>query len=246
MIRRFKLGADPDGTPLVDRTGVVLGRITSISLDIPPESPLWSAEEGEPGDKGPRFTSLAKAEEEEKHPLPPTPTDPVSVVWAHYVEVMQPRRKEVSAEERAIIREALKVASVEECCNAISACSQSDFHMGRNSRSKGKKHNTLSLILKKRRASETSRAQTTRERIDWWLDKFEAPEPQHEFPSGERSKIWALQDWIRRLERDDERSQEAVEQLATDWGITTEWTVRKRSGHPDRAWPVFSIEVTRG
>lgn len=167
----------------------------------------------------------------------------IQKVWAHYVAVMQPRRKELGGEEQAIIREALKVATVDECCEAITKCSQSDWHMGRDRKRKGRKANTLSHILKKRRASDTSTAMTTRERIDWWLDRDSSQQAPSRFPSGEARKIWALQDRIRRLRRDDERSQRAIAELEERWSITTEWTVQKREGHPDRDWPRFSEEL---
>lgn len=84
-------------------------------------------------------------------------------VWAHYVETMQPRHKLAGEEERRIIRAALKVASVDECCGAISGCAGSAFHMGKNDR--GRKYNKLSQILRGRQGKET-----TRERIDYFLD----------------------------------------------------------------------------
>lgn len=92
----------------------------------------------------------------------------VDEIWAHYVRVMKPRQALASDEERAVIRKALKVASVDDCKIAISACAASEYHMkeGVHANRKGGKYNKLSHILKGRRGKET-----TRERIDWWLDR---------------------------------------------------------------------------
>lgn len=89
--------------------------------------------------------------------------DPVKDVWDHYCSVMQPRNRGLDPQARAIIRDALKVATLSECKRAIDGCKASDFHMGRNDRSK--KYNRLSQILKGKRGGKT-----TREQIDMFLE----------------------------------------------------------------------------
>lgn len=87
----------------------------------------------------------------------------IEQVWSEYVAVHSPRRKELDAEARKIIREALKVASAAECCGAIRGNKASGFHQGDNPRRK--KYNRLSQILKGKRGFRT-----TREQIDLFLD----------------------------------------------------------------------------
>lgn len=88
-------------------------------------------------------------------------------VWAVYLDLMKPRRKEPDEGQRRVMTDALKVASVEECCEAVEKCAASDFHMkrGQYAKRKGGRYNQLSRILKGRRGKES-----TRERIEWWLD----------------------------------------------------------------------------
>lgn len=90
----------------------------------------------------------------------------VGEIWAHYVAEMNPRQRLISDEERRIIREALKVATISECKRAITGNARSPFHQGQNER--GRKYNTISQILRGKRGR-----QTTRERIDYFLDLYE-------------------------------------------------------------------------
>lgn len=160
MTRRLKL--DGAGN-LVDRDGQVFGRLVGVTIDVA---------EGEGGTTGgerisPQQQSLTSDVAEglgggtgEGVPAPP---DPIETVWAHYVAVMKPRNKVLDSQARAVIRDALKVATVVECCDAISGCKASAFHMGQNDRAR--KYNRLSQILKGKRGGRT-----TREQIDFFLD----------------------------------------------------------------------------
>jgi hypothetical protein len=80
---------------------------------------------------------------------------------------MHPRKSTLDAEGQRIIRDALKVATVQECQRAIIGCEASDFHMkrGRYAQRPGPKHNALSKILKGKRSGRT-----TREQIDLFLE----------------------------------------------------------------------------
>lgn len=95
----------------------------------------------------------------------------IDKVWACYVEVMKPRRREAGVDERKIIADALKVATADECCAAIRGCHASDWHMGRDQRTRGKSYKTLSHILKGKRPNERNpQGRTTRETIDMFLE----------------------------------------------------------------------------
>jgi hypothetical protein len=159
MRRRFTVDEKGD---LVDRHGVVLGKVVAITIDVPtPPGP-------------PSTTNVVVSSEVEENPPTPTPQplfaappeepqeQPVEDVWQTYVRVMNPRRKALDPEERKIIRDALKVATADECKAAIVKCSQSGFHMGQNDR--GRKYNSIRQILKGKRGTRT-----TREQIDFML-----------------------------------------------------------------------------
>jgi hypothetical protein len=111
---------------------------------------------------------------------PPSPTSAVvksqttraiEDVWATFVAVMNPRGRgaELDSESRKLIRDALKVADVAELQRAIETCGRSDFHMkrGKHKSRSGARYNKLPQIIKARRG----RNETTRSRIEWWLEK---------------------------------------------------------------------------
>ena len=109
--------------------------------------------------------------------------DPIAEVWAEYVAVMGPRHTELDPQSRAIIRDALKVATVDECKLAIRACKASAFHMGENDRRR--KYNKLAQILKARRGHN----ETTRDRIDFFLDLAARSGVESHVSSGGRVKV---------------------------------------------------------
>ena len=125
---------------------------------------------------------IENPQEPSDEPNPPPPTSPsvksklteeIEAVWATYVKSMNPRGRgrELDPEARKLIREALKVADVEELQRAIETCARSDFHMkrGKHKTRPGGKYNALAQIIKARRG----RNETTRSRIEWWLDRAE-------------------------------------------------------------------------
>lgn len=114
---------------------------------------LWSSAARDPEDEG------------------QTHFDPVMEVWACWVEVFQPRRAIIDKVQRDIIRGALEVASVGECCTAIKELQASDYHQrrGKHANRPGKPYRYLRHALKGR----PRRGESTRERIDWWLDMAE-------------------------------------------------------------------------
>lgn len=106
----------------------------------------------------------------------------IDEVRDHYFEVMKPRSKSFGPQERAVVREALKVATKSECKRAIDGCRSSDFHMGENDRRK--KYNSLSQILKGKRGGRT-----TREQIDFFLDIADKSGVQSGVPSGDVGRM---------------------------------------------------------
>lgn len=157
MRRRFNLRGDT----LVDSAGRVLGRLVSLTIDVEEKGGTIGGVE-EPGPEQPSLSPDVDDTPNGGGTGEPRRDGPLEV-WRHYVEAMKPRSRELDEQTRRIIRDALKVASVEECKRAISACRASAFHMGENDRRR--KYNRISQILKGRQGKET-----TRERIDFFLD----------------------------------------------------------------------------
>ena len=57
-------------------------------------------------------------------------------------------RHKLDAKREKLIRERLKTYSVDDLCEAINGCAQSDFHMGRDPAHLGKLNNGIGLILR--------------------------------------------------------------------------------------------------
>jgi hypothetical protein len=129
------------------------------------ETPLMEEPSVEPsGTKTPTPSSAAA--------VGSSKTEEVDGVWATYVETMKPRGRgrQLAADDRDVIRLALKVGDADELKSAIAACEQSDFHMKRGSFAdrQGGKHNSIPKIFKPRRG----KPETWRSRLEWWLDLF--------------------------------------------------------------------------
>lgn len=153
----------------MDRDGHVLGRVTSITLEMSDEAASSLPPVGGRGVGRSSGEQQATTENGDKHSRERAELSAsIDAVWATYVEAMKPRRKEAGPEERKLIREALKVASTDECQRAILGNLSSAWHQGANPRSK--KYNRLSHILKGRQASANGQARTTRETIDYFID----------------------------------------------------------------------------
>lgn len=93
--------------------------------------------------------------------------EPVEAVWQRYRQHKPKMPGRLDRERREVIRRALKVATVEECCKAIDGCFASPFHQGDNET--GKKYDALSTILRGRAGKET-----TRERIEFFMGFLDA------------------------------------------------------------------------
>lgn len=175
MKRRFNLNAQG---LLEDRDGNVIGRLTSLTFETKGGLLDFGVGGDIGGAKDPSLTTEQDNDDGGVGEGPPAAAEfvkaagellNVDLVWEHYVAAMKPRNKALDNEARKMIREALKVATVAECIRAIDGCAASDFHMGRNAR--GRKYNSLSQILKaKRAAGPRATGQTVRERIDFFID----------------------------------------------------------------------------
>ena len=142
----------------------------------------------------------------------------VERVWSHYVQVMKPRKRELLDEERRLIRDALKVATPDEVCAAIDGCASSDFHMGRNDR--GRKYNKLAQIIKGRRGHN----ETTRDRIEFFLDMAEKRPFAGGLPSASRAKVDqakrnVLDGWHFKGDEDAQRRAAASEKWLAEIGV---------------------------
>lgn len=193
MRRRFSI----ENGLLKDRDGNVLGEITSLTIDDSKATvdlvPVKDDEASTLGLKGSSFFSEGSRNGEKEEGRSGTgsgteqPFDPVAEVWKHYVAVMKPRHTGLDAQTRAVIREALKVATVAECKGAIDGCATSDFHMGKNEHRR--RYNSPSQVLGGKRGRRT-----VRENIDFFLDLGQKSGLQPGVPS-------ALNERVRRAKR---------------------------------------------
>lgn len=156
----------------------------------------------------------------------------VDRIWNSYVLHMKPASTLAGDEERKIIRDALKVASEQECCEAIEGCRASDYHMGSNPQQK--KYNTLSHILRGKRGKRT-----TREQIDMMRDiRGKAVASGHSVVSSvDPAIVGQKKNEVRRghqLKGDPEAVERAAaaEQWLREQGIDTQ---RRADGYP--LWP---------
>ena len=143
----------------------------------------------------PRNERSTEVDKEKQNKEPPTGGGeelrlPGSEVFAHFAATFNPRSKKPDPGQLRIIAAALKEGTVEELCRCIDAAHASDWHQkrGEHENRKGKKHNTLSAILKPKQRSQMGDGYTQRERIDFWLDREPAPAG----PSQEEIDKWNL------------------------------------------------------
>ena len=213
----------------ITRYGVIEWRIPELGMDREPDSGN-SQGVREPDTRGPgagreqsgsrtqkgheRSTETSEGGVQKSRSPNDSKSRTPSEVWDHYVAVMSPRRTELDKESVEIITAALKVATVEECNQAIDGCAASPFHMGQND--KRRKFNGLSQILKGKRAGgPRSTAVTTRERIDFFIDIAEKAHIAAD-PEGERlAKQYVRDAWEFPGDSDVvERGEEGVRWLA--------------------------------
>jgi len=151
----------------------------------------------------------------------------VERIWVAYVAAMKPRFKELTDEDRLIIRNALRVATEHDVITCIRECEKSDYHMkrGEYARRTGGKYNSLGKILKPR----PRRGETQRSRIEWWLDRADSSGGAG-FPSADGAIVGQRQVEVQRGHRSRDPQMVKKAELAEEWlaqhGIET---VRRRS-----------------
>lgn len=227
------------GGKLYDERRQQIARIVSIELDVEEE---WFAEaisavaerlggKGGAVDVGSKETiseGLTVGVGSPREGADRASDEDVGCVWAVYAELMNPRRLTATTDDRRIIRDALKVATVDECVGAVRGCALSKFHMGEND--KKNKYNRLSQILKGRRGRET-----TRERIDFFLDLADkAAQGESRFPSADPGVLTAKRLDVQRgwrFKGDSEAVTKAKDAEAWLWEHGIE-VVRKTDGYP--------------
>lgn len=238
MGKRLKLGKD---CILRDRDGKAVARVESITLELLDDGDSWGhGADVVVGEEQQQLEGIAgvggRAGASNSGDAAPK-YDPIADVWSEYVRVMEPRKTDLDPGARTIIRDALKVADVDECKRAIRGCKASVFHMGDNDR--GKKYNALSQILKGKRGGKT-----TREQINMFLDIEESSGLSSQVPSGDVGKINGLKREIIdawEFPGDDvlqERAQMARQRL-TDLG----WIIgqdHERANSASHGFPTFA------
>jgi DNA-binding transcriptional ArsR family regulator len=244
-LRELEKAALIKKSPRARSNGSQTSNLYELQVEPPPaseqqESGATAAETGHPppcgqgtilpGEQG---TPNLQQEPTEEPPLQPPGSDgdPIAAVHAHYVRVMEPRSDVLGEDDRRIIRDALKVATVEECKRAISGCRSSSFHMGDNQ--KRKKYNTLSQILRGKRGR-----QTTRERIDFFLDLADKSGVQSGVTSADPARVsQAKRDVLDAWEFPNDEHVTRRGREAKDWlvanGVVVEY---EENGRPTFRW----------
>lgn len=154
------------GDKLVDVSGTVQGKVVGLEIDV------QGSEGGTYGGGGEGSGVDVDSQTERSTQLPGVKggseqtsmlEDPVTEVWAHYQQVIpNGNRRKLDARRKTCIRKALTVRSVDECKQAITALSRSDFHQGKNDRQTA--YNDIEYALGKRTDSPDAV-------IDRWLER---------------------------------------------------------------------------
>lgn len=125
---KTRFSVDADGM-LVSRDGLVLGRLTSMTLDVPSDSATSGESMGAMG--GSLFLENSKEEKKETPPTPEIATD-VQVVWDLYNRLIGNGRRELNHKRRLDIERALKLCGLDLCKQAVIGLSRSAYHNGQN------------------------------------------------------------------------------------------------------------------
>lgn len=171
---------------------------------------------GDPADTGNSVvvgSTNVKAEQEAKasNKLSGEPGPAVQEVWGHYVKVFGATRMKLDEPRRRIIRNALKVRSVAECCKAIDGLYVSPFHNGDNDRRT--KYLGIAYALKGRNG----------ESVDERIDKMAELAPVNAGsstidPVKIERRLEAIRLNVRNAAFEPERAKEAKRQLE-EWGF---------------------------
>lgn len=145
---------------LEDRNGNVIGKLTSLTLEVP--APLPFAPDAEGDNRG----SAVRDQQQTKEQTPRGPSekqasedeDPVRTVFLHWCSATDrdPEKTELTPSRRRTIERALKEATTTECCHAI------DGLMKWRERKSG--DTQLSAVFQTRPGGRP-----LREQIEWWM-----------------------------------------------------------------------------
>lgn len=145
---------------LVDREGNTIGRLTSLTLEVPDHSANSDLFGGDYGGE----SLLENSKEEKRNPRSPQIeiASPVEEVWNLYDRLIgKGRRKFVAQTHGVMIREAIKATDdIELVKKAIVGLSRSPHHMGQNEQRKT--YNDLRYALKPIRGT----GETIQERVE--------------------------------------------------------------------------------
>lgn len=126
---------------LEDRTGRILGKLESLVIDLPEDVIAWGIKGGAVSSPSP--TSASPSSPAQDSLLPPEGVgtnqhqSDEEKLWATYQRVIPGgERFTLDDKRKRIIRNALAVRSVEQCCAAIEGLASSPHHNGKNDRRK--------------------------------------------------------------------------------------------------------------
>lgn len=229
MSKRLKIAVIDGEVFLVNRAGRPELQIVSMTVEpVEKERATVPPSLGGAGGSSSSIPSTASHGEEQKDGVRGNQIDPALIVWRTYHEVMKPRSGSpdvLPAQERSVIKEALKVATVEECSTAIRGCFASDFHMhrGRYAGKKGRRYNRLSDILRGKQGKRT-----TRESIDLFIEYTAKSGVQSSVTSVDAAKLRQAKQAIRdHAEFPGDENVADRGRRAEAWLIQQGWTVSR-------------------
>jgi hypothetical protein len=218
---------------LIAANGETIGRLVSMTLDMEMgDAPGGTYKEG-----GEIFSTSRGNEEdlnrdggagETTHGPSKSALD-VKAVWDHYCQVfadvdgVDPSRMSLNATRSRVIRNALKVRSVDQCKLAIDGLARSPWHHGENDQ--GKKYLDIRYALK----GNSARGESNEERIDKMAELASAAPVSREVNSSRLPEGVSREMILRRLEEvrawrssgrkwEPARADEAIRRL-NEWGL---------------------------
>jgi hypothetical protein len=76
------------------------------------------------------------------------PREQVERVWAAWQAAMRSPHSKLDGKREAAIKRGLRAYGLDDCLRAVEGCARSDFHMGRDPKTAGKKYNGVDLIFR--------------------------------------------------------------------------------------------------
>lgn len=173
MVRTYLAELTKAGLLTVSRRG--MGQTNLYILeDPPPEAGFLSEDRPEAHFRIDRKPTSGPIKNEEVDAVnedadsPPDPDDLTQTIWDFYVRLSNSRKKTLEPVHRQVIEKALEVATARECCQAIRALFNSDFHQkrGKYENRPGQKYRAITDALRGRPRN----GETTEQRIAGWVE----------------------------------------------------------------------------